>query len=172
MKSILKTFLVWVLIYILTPFSSAYKSEDMISINFEHTANWSNVYNVPAGKDLIINKFYANDLNSELYIRDNWWDILAYWEFNTDIYQVNIVIKDILEVKTWRFDDNFNIFWYLVNEDESIENYIEWNSNAWNKHIFNKTDIEFIYRWEFVIFFIFTAIKFFSIIVGRKINIF
>jgi hypothetical protein len=177
MKYILKTLLILALFIWITPFSNAYNSEDYFNIYYNWNILWEKIYDVPEWYDLIINFLYTdNKLNSELYIADNYTlldpNIIAWWGFEEAKNEVFLVIKDSLWLIDSSDSNNYTITGFLVSEDEAIQNYIEWNSTAWTKHIFDKEDIQFIYRREFIIFFILTAIRFISIIIGRPLNIF
>lgn len=172
MRIILRVVFLFFLAFILTPFSSAYKASEHIEINFNTETTWTNIYTIPEGKDLVVYKIFWRQANANLKFRDNWWNIKADGDFDEAIYEIVLTFENNVEVKGIPDAKDFAIFWYLVSEDEDIENYLQWNSTAWNKHIFDKEDIDYIYFREFIIIFFLVIIKFFSKIIWRKINIF
>jgi len=167
-----KTFLnflilfIWLFIYNNT---NAYTSSDHIEIKFKTSSDWTEIYSVPAWKDLIIYKIQSKNNSSNLKLRDNWGDIKEDFNYDKWISEVEFTFLDNLEVRWWNYSDVFTVFWYLVSEDEDIQYYIQWDSNAWNKHIFNKEDIDFIYFREFIFFIFLMVIKFFEFIIWRKL---
>lgn len=172
MKHILKIISFFLLAFIFTPFSSAYKASEHIEINFKTTETWNSIYTIPDWKDLVIYKFYSKNNNANLKFRDNGGDIKVDWDFLYNIYDLNITFEDNIEVKWVPKEKDFSIFWYLVDENEDIEYLLQWNADAWNKHIFNKEDIDFIYFREFIIMFFAVVFKFFSVVTNRKVDIF
>lgn len=173
MKLILKSFFLFLALFIVTPFSNAYNSDGLKTFYVESPDTWTSVYTVPEGKDLIITQINSDDINEEIELRNATGAILASVKWKTEYLQWYLVITDELQIQSTPWTNvDIMLFWFEVSEDEDVTNYIEWNTTAWNKHIFDKEDIEFIYRREFILFFILTAIKFMSIIIWRPINIF
>lgn len=173
MKPILKWLFISVLLYLIMPFSSAYNSDDLKTFYTDSPDTWTSLFIVPEWKDLILNRVNSSDINETIQLRNSTWSILATISGKTEYLGWELVIKDDLQIISTPWTNvDIMLFGYLVSEDEDITNYIQGNSNAWNKHIFNKSDIEFIYRWEFVLFFFLTAIKFMSVIIWRPLNIF
>ena len=148
----------------------AYTASDHKEINFNVTSSWTNVYTVPQWKDLIIYRLYSEESNAHLQISNDWINIDSSWYFTkNDIYDINITITDNLYVQDWSSWGNFTIFWYLVDEDEDIQYYINWNPSAWDKHIFNKEDIDYIYTIEMAFFVIVMIWRFYTItLTGTK----
>ena len=275
-KTFLKILFIILIIYNIN-ISYWYKSNELINLYYTWSSNYTNIYNVPIWKDLIINNVKSDSIDNYIYIKDsNSTNIL--WVLNWGIdYNDNLIIKNSLELKTnytnnndpitsvfsninststeinnalsyinnlwdtnwlnqkactdfrtdinisllssWQYSINTNqwtlqynwitndcinainnvvwlsnvidsnnvnnialdvsntanlekiilLNWYLVNEDEDIQYYIQWDSNAWNKHIFNKEDIDFIYFREFIFFIFLMIIKFFEFIIWRKL---
>jgi len=173
---ILLKLLIWLLIaFFLAPFSSAFNSSWIINIFINEPEVWTEVYIVPEGKDLYIEKIYIYDDHKDdnLQLRDGVWDtmiLIDWWLIELD--DLDIIIKDSLQVLQSDSADRFNIIWFLVSEDETMNYYIEGSNNSWNKHIFDKKDIDFIYFREFLIFSFMIVIKFFSLLLWRRTNIF
>lgn len=167
-----KTFLnflilfIWLFIYNNT---NAYTSSDHIEINFKTSSSWTEIYSIPPWKDLIIYKISVQDNWSNLRLRDNGGKKKENQDYDSWNHKVEFVFKDNVEVRWGNFSDVFTIFWYLVSEDEDIQNYIQWDSNAWNKHIFDKEDIDFIYFREFIFFIFLMCVKFFEFIIWRRL---
>lgn len=172
MKKIILIITIILYIFLWINKSIAYNSEDIINISVTNITSWQNVYTVPDWKDLIIKKIYLDDFHVTHYldIRDNWWNTLLRLKWNEVLLHDNLFVKisDNLELSSNDNNDTYNIFWFLVSEDESVENYIEWNSNAFNKNIFTKKDIDFIYFREFIFFIFVMIFKFFEFIIWRK----
>jgi len=174
-KIFLRILTISLLTFILTPFSSAYNSDDVINIFIDDMNTWTTVYTVPEGKDLYLEKVYIYDEHRSDYlqIRDNGGDVLIQIDGSlTEHDDLDIIIKDSLEVIESDKNDQFNLIWFLISEDETLDFHIQWTSNGWNKHIFDKEDIDFIYFREFIIFSFAIVFKFFSIITNRNLNIF
>lgn len=166
-----KTFLNFLLLFIwlfIYNNSYAYVSSETIQINFNTSSTWTELYQVPIWKDLIIYKI-AVENNGNLQLRDNWTIIKEDFDYDQWVYNTEFIFLDSLEVRWTGFPRTFTIFWYLVSEDEDIQNYIQWDSNAWNKHIFDKADIDFIYFREFIFFIFLMVIKFFEFLIWRKL---
>jgi len=175
MKNVLKLLAGFFIALILTPFSSAYNSDEIINIYVTGKTSWTEMYVVPEGKDLYLEKVFINDdhLNDYLQIRNDLWPILMNIAGGTNsLDDLDLIIKDNLQVLQNDASDNYTFVWFLVSEDESMTKHIQGTANAWNKHIFDKVDIDFIYFREFIVFSFMIILKFFSIIIGRKSNIF
>lgn len=170
-KTILK--IVWFILLFLIWFNNSYSytSDELITLYTDSPSVWTSLYIVPEWKDLILNRINSSDSLEEISLRD--------WSTGSARVVISkqqeytwgeLVIKDEVQIiaSPWSNVDII-IFWYLVSEDESIENYIEWNSSAWNKHIFDKEDIDFIYFREFIFFIFIMVIKFFEFIIWRKL---
>lgn len=148
----------------------AYNSNEAINIYIEWNNDWTNFYNVPEWKDLIINRIYSNDVNSYISVRNLNWTTLYSRIWKEEYTGGFISISDELEVMTENANGaRIDIFGYLVSEDEDIQYYLQWDSDAWNKHIFDKEDIDFIYFREFILFIFLMVIKFFEFIIWRKL---
>lgn len=173
MMNILKIIFVFILAFILTPFSSAYKAEDYKSFYIDaQNTNWETIFIIPEWKDFILNYIYADEVGGNyVEFRDNVTN-LGLWDIVDHKNELYIVFQDDIQIKNNWPNNRYTITWFLVWEDEDIQWYIEQNNTAWNKHIFNKEDIDFIYFREFIIMFFLVVIRFFSIIIWRNLNIF
>lgn len=171
MMNILKKIL-FIFIYVLLIWKvTAYNSNEIYNTTITWLINWTDIYIVPDWKDLIINKIQVNNVSYlwSMSIRDNGGNTLINTNNNIDTF---INIKNKLEINQTTPSEIYNISGFLVSEDESVENYQQQNATGWTKNIFTKKDIDFIYFREFILFYFLSIIKFFSIIIGRKISIF
>ena len=176
MRYILKLFIGLLIALIITPFSSAYNSDELITLYIDDPHTWTSIYTVPEGKDLVLNRILASADNTEFSLRNATGATLWKVTGKTEYEGWELVIKDELQVlesnqnpSTWHY---FMVFWFLVSEDEDIAPYLDGGVTAWNKHIFDKEDIDFIYFREFIIFSFAILFKFFSIIANRNLNLF
>lgn len=173
MRTILKIIFIFVMAFLITPFTSAYKAEDYKSFYYEGTNSDTLLYTIPEGKDFILNYIYADNADT--------WNYLDFKDDGVQIWlgdivdhknDINIVFRHSIYIKDKLSWNHYTITGFLVSEDEDIQWYIEKNNTAWNKHIFNKEDIDFIYFREFIIMFFLVVLRFLSIITGRKVDIF
>ena len=156
--------------------SKAYFSWDIESFIITGNTSRTNILNVPDWLDFLITKVEIHDphQNHAIYVRDNWWNDLWYFLPDTrNLFEdVNIVIKDSLEVYQEDNTDVDCIYWHYVREDEELSIYINKVSPWVNKNIFTKEDIDFIYFREFIIMSLIWMIKFMSIVLlNRKMPI-
>jgi hypothetical protein len=149
---------------------NAYTSEELITLYINDPDVWTSVYIVPEWKDLILNRITSSSDTKTLDLRNWTGPILARVTWKTEYLGGNLTIKDDLQVEhnpdAW--EEYYMIFWFLVSEDEDIENYINWNEAGINKNVFTKEDLEFIYFREFVFFTIIWIFKFFEVTVLRR----
>ncbi len=175
MRYILKIIFAFIVVFIFTPFSSAYNSSEIKSFYINWYTGWNSIYTVPEWKDFYLEKIYISDVwqLDNLQIRNGDTDILLYVtsELNT-IDDLNIIITDELQINQSDSTDIYTIIWHLVSEDENMSYFINWNNTAWSQHVFDKKDIDFIYFREFIIFFFLVIFRFISIIINRPFNIF
>lgn len=173
MMNILKIIFVFFIAIYFSPFSYWYKVEDYKSFYVDSRNNqWNTLYTIPEWKDFILNYIYADNTGSNyLEFADNWVN-LGLWDIKEHKNEIFIGFQDTIELRNNWNNNKYTITWFLVSEDEDIQGYIEKNNSAWNKHIFDKKDIDFIYFREFIIFFFLVVFKFFAIITNNKINIF
>jgi hypothetical protein len=111
-KIFLRILTISLLTFILTPFSSAYNSDDVINIFIDDMNTWTTVYTVPEGKDLYLEKVYIYDEHRSDYlqIRDNGGDVLIQIDGSlTEHDDLDIIIKDSLEVIESDKNDQFNL---------------------------------------------------------------
>lgn len=173
MKNILKVISFFLLVFIWTPFSSAYKAEDYKSFYLDaQNNNWETLLVIPDGKDFIMNYIYADTVGSNyLNFRDDTTE-KGLWDIKDHKNEIFLAFQDTVEVRNNWNQNKYTITGFFVSEDEDIQGYIEGNNTAWNKHIFDKADIDFIYFREFIIMFFLVMFKFFSIIIWRNVSIF
>ncbi len=171
--TILKIIFVFVLAFILTPFSSAYKAEDYKSFYVDsQNNNYDLLYTIPEGYDFILNYIYADHTWSNYIDFKDWGVEIGLWDIKEHKNEIFLAFKEDIEIRNNWNSNHYTITGFLVWEDEDIQGYIEKNSTAWNKHIFNKEDIDFIYFREFILMFFLVVLRFLSIISNRKIDIF
>ena len=183
MRNILKTIYIFLMALFLMPFSSyAILSSENINKTIEFDNIGSETYTIPEWKDFFIRDitvthFERNPSITEAPIKFYDWNTFVYdWLYTLGketIKDINLIFKDSLIIEsTENHLINVSYNGFLINEDEEIISYLQNNSNAWNKHIFNKEDIDLIYFREFIIFFFLAFFKFISIIIWRRFNIF
>ena len=170
MNFFLKTFCVFLIGILFMPISFAYNKTYSVWVTGSTTR--ADIYNIPTGKKLLIQKIMVDEYNqSHIWIRDNGGTDLSYWDMVDHIYSVNLLVEEILQVKTERNGIHITIEGLLLDEDEDESIYVDGEQTAWTKHIFNKEDIDFIYFREFIIMFFLTIGKFFSIVLWKNFNI-
>lgn len=147
----------------------AYNSDDIVNISFTWINNISNVYSVPLGKDLLIKEVYVSSDSANIVISNNWFDILANIVGSTS-YDTNIIIKDNLYIEQNPNTNNiyYTFFWFLVNENDNIENIVNNNDNWFNKNIFTMDSLNEIYMYEFIVLLIIYIIVFFEKILWKR----
>jgi len=159
MKKILISIIITLLLF---NYTNAYNSSDIVNINIDWVTTPTVFFTVPDWKKLLIKKIMTINIHPNHYLV-----IENIWKFSSDIeiYEnINIIINDELELSVSNNDDSFYIFWFLINEDESVDNYVN-NTSVWiNKNIFTKDDINFIYMWEFIFINLIWIYNFFNII--------
>lgn len=168
-QNILIKFIAVILMFLYWNNVNAYTSSELITLYSNSPDTWTSLYEVPEWYDFIINRINSDDLNEIISLRNLTNETLAVISWKNEYLWWHLVIKDELQIISTPWTNvNIMIFWFLVNEDEDIENYIEGNSNAWSKNIFTKEDIDFIYFREFIFFIFLLLIKFFEILIWRK----
>ena len=150
--------------------ANAYTSEDLITLHIDSPDTWTSLYIVPDWKDLILNRILSSDINEEIEIRNGTWAILAHVFRKEEYVWWELVIKDEVQIQSIPWTSvHIMLFWFLVDEDEDIEHYINWTSNTFNKNIFTKDDLDFIYFREFIFFTLLSVFTFFEkVVIGRK----
>lgn len=169
-----KTFLkiTWFIILFFTWLCSsfAFTSNELITLYSDSPDTWESLYIVPDWYDLVVNRMKSSDLNEEISLRNSTGATLAVVSWKEEYLWWELVIKDDLQIiSTPATNVDILIFWFLVHEDEDIQYYLQWNSNAWNKNIFTKEDIDFIYFREFILFIFVMVMRFFEFIIWRRL---
>lgn len=171
MKKMKKIILIFLLYFCFIFNTNAINSESIKSFYITNYTTWSNIYNIPEGKDLLITKILSFNSGSidNLQIRNNWGETLIYinWLIN-EYNDLNILIGDTLEIIQSNSIDNYTIVWLLINEWEDIESIINWNESWINKKIFNKETILEIYLYEGIIMVFIVFYTFIMRILGVK----
>jgi len=138
----------------------AYTTDDWFNIYYQGDVDWADIYDVPPGKDLIINFLYADStVVWELYFRDDWIDI-AWWNFVENKNYVFLVFKDKLQLRDWSSQNNYTITGLLVDEDFDISNIINWMPEK--KQHFTKDQIATILQFEVSLCYLWGVFVFYS----------
>lgn len=146
----------------------AYTSNELITIYYNGTTTRQDVYSIPEGKDFIIQYMYSDTLTSANFgIRDNGNDV-TYWAFENEIYNINFVIKDLLQLIDSATINHFTITGILVDEGEDISSIINWEDSGINKKIFDKATLFEIYEYEALIMLFILFYTFFMRVIGAK----
>ena len=147
-----KLFIITLFLLCVIPGVNAYTSNEAITLFIESPDVWTSLYTVPDGKDLVINRIYINSTNEVISLRNSNWATLYSRTWKEEYTGGFIVIYDDLQVLSDpAINSKINLFWYLVNEEDDVEGFIEWNSNAWSKNIFTKDFIKELYLYESII---------------------
>lgn len=172
-----KFFLVIICLFLSFIQTNAYNSEELITLYVEEPTTWTDIYTVPEGKDLVLNRIMSSKDTLELSLRNWTGGILAKVTWKTEYLGWELVITDNLQVlqvpDTW--GEYFMLFGILVNEWADISGtsttFNNWGGGFWNKNIFSKDDIDKIYWYEFIFFVIVWVVRFLEHILRRKLDI-
>jgi len=166
---ILKKYIIVLLVFLISFWKSfAYTTDDYFNIYYQWNAEFQDIYTVPEWKDLIITFLYADDVtNSELFFRDNWIDI-AGGQFVDNKNVINLVVKDLLQLKDGASTNNYVITGVLVNEGQDINAIIDKREDGINKPIFTEYLLLEIYMIEGVIMLFLLLFKFIKRLLGQR----
>jgi hypothetical protein len=146
----------------------AYNSDDLKTIYYTWSPTRQDIYIIPEGKDFLVQYMYTDSLNNANFgIKDNWQNII-FWAFQTETYNVNFVIKDLLQLVDSSDANHFTITWILVDEGEDISSIVSWNSSWINKKIFDESTILEIYEYEALIMVFILLYTFFMRVTGAR----
>ena len=166
---IMKNILVILWIFLLFGnMAHATTSNDIFNIYYQWNPNRQDIYIVPPGKDLVINFIYADSVTSaELFFRDNGLEIRWAW-FVDNKNTVNLVVKDLLQLKDSSSTNNFVITWILVDEGEDISALLKWDDPGMNKKVFDEATLLEIYEYEALSMIFILLYTFYMRVIGAK----
>lgn len=146
----------------------AFTTDEHLTIYYQGTADFVDVYSVPTGYDFIIDFIYTDDLtNSELYIQDNG-SFVAGWQFTDYKNDTFFVIKDLLQIKNTNSTHDYILNWILVKEGENIKAIHDKNEYWVNKPVFDEETIQEIYLYEGIVMLFIVMFTFFARLFGFK----